>query len=331
MPKAHKSRSGSMQVWPRVRSKRVYPRIQRFTESKEAKLQGFAAYKVGMTHVIVTDMKKTSPTHGEDVFIPVTILECPPARIAGVRFYKKNPISKSIQPSLDILAKADKELSRKIDTPKKESSKLASVKAEDFEDLKILLETHPGMTGIGKKKPELFEVCVGGSKEERLNFVKENLGKDISVKDVFKEGQIIDTHAISKGKGFQGPVKRFGVKVRHHKSEKTKRGPGCIAGGWSAQGQTMYRVAHAGQMGYHTRIDYNKQILKMSDDPKEINVSGGYSRYGNVKNTYLMMKGSIIGPAKRIIRLENPIRPNKKMEQVPAAIQYISITSKQGK
>ena len=315
-----------MQVWPRVRAKRIYMKISHFLQAKENKLLGFAGYKAGMTHIFITDGRKHSMTKGEDIRVPVTVIECPPIRIAGVRFYKM--VNKSLQPSTEIIAKADKELARKIDTPKKDSKRIDSIKPEDYNDLRVLVQTQPKMTGIGKKKPELFEVSVGGTKEEKLSFVKEHLGKEISIKDVFKEGQLVDTYAVTIGKGFQGPVKRFGIKVRSHKAEKTKRGPGSL-GGWSEQGHVMYRVAHAGQMGFHNRIDYNKQILMIGDDPTQVNVAGGYVNYGNVKNTYILIKGSVQGPQKRIIRIETTIRPNKKIEQVAQTIQSISTTSKQ--
>ena len=108
MPKAHKSRQGSMQVWPRKRSKRKYVRVQGPARIKEAKLQGFAGYKVGMSHIIITDGRKTSPTKGEDISFPVTVVECPPLKIMGARFYKQT--YESLQPCSDILAKADKDL-----------------------------------------------------------------------------------------------------------------------------------------------------------------------------------------------------------------------------
>ena len=38
-------------------------------------LQGFAGYKVGMTHVIMVDDHKNSPTEGKDVMVPVTVIE----------------------------------------------------------------------------------------------------------------------------------------------------------------------------------------------------------------------------------------------------------------
>ena len=326
MPKAHNPRHGSMQFWPRVRAKRVYPRISNFSTGKEAKLTGFAGYKVGMTHIIVTDGKKNSITKGEDIFVPVTVVECPPIRIAGVRFYKKG--YKTIQPSGDILAKPDKELSRKIKVPKKELKKIDTVKPEDFVDLRVLVQTQPKMTGIGNKKPELFEVAIGGSNEDKLNFVKENFGKELSVKDVFTEGQFVDIHAVTKGKGFQGPVKRFGIKIRARKSEKTKRGPGSL-GDWKHK--MTWRVAHAGQMGFHNRPDYNKQIMMIDDDVSKINVDGGFVRYGKVKNSYVLIKGSIPGPSKRIVRIESPMRLKPNKDTTPQTVQQISTKSKQGR
>ncbi len=326
MPKAHNPRHGSMQFWPRVKAKRIYPRVKRFPTGKEAKLNGFSGYKVGMTHMIITDGRKNSMTKGDDISLPVTIVECPPIKIAGARLYKKKYLT--MQPAGDILAKADKQLARKLKTPKKEGKKLDAVKPEDYDDIRLLVQTRPNMTGTGKKKPELFEVGLGGNKEDKLNFAKENLGKELSVKDVFTEGQLLDIHAVTKGKGYQGPVKRFGIKIRHHKSEKTKRGPGSL-GDWKHK--STWRVPHAGQMGFHTRIDYNKQIMMIGDDPERVNVLGGFKRYGQVKNTYLLLKGSIPGPAKRVLRLQKARRPNRKIEEAPQTIQYISTRSKQGK
>lgn len=322
MPKARNPRHGSMQVWPRVRAKRAYPRINRFSESKEAKMLGFAGYKAGMTHIIITDGGKNSMTKGDDISVPVTIIECPPVRIAGARMYKKK--YRVLQPAGEIMAKPDKELSRKLSTSKKDTKKPDAVKAEDFDDIRLLVQTQPKMTGLGKKKPELFEVCIGGSKEDKLNFAKENLGKELSVKDVFSEGQLVDVHAVTKGKGNQGPVKRFGIKIKTRKAEKVKRGPGSL-GDWKHK--MTWRVAHAGQMGYHNRLDYNKQIMMIGDETDKVNMPGGIKHYGNLKNTYLLIKGSVPGPAKRMVRLETAMRPAKNFEQAPQTVQHI-ITGK---
>jgi len=45
---------------------------------------------------------------------------------------------------------------------------------------------------------------------------------------------MVDSKTFTKGKGFQGPVKRFGISLRSHKSEKVIRGPGSL-GPWKGQ------------------------------------------------------------------------------------------------
>ncbi len=260
------------------------------------------------------------------VSVPVTIIECPPLKIAGVRFYKNAYQGKQVL--TEVWAKPGKDIKRKLNVSKKDPKSLDSVQTDNVSDVTIIVQTQPKFAAFGKKKPELFEMGVGGSVQDQIAFAKENFGKELSVKDVFKEGQFIDAHAVTTGKGTQGPVKRLGVKIRAAKAEKTKRGPGSL-GGWVAQMHTMYRMAFAGQMGFHNRVDYNKQILKIGDDPKEVNPKGGLVNYGEVKSTFLLVKGSIPGPKKRLIRLKTALRPIKRKEQVAPTIEHISTASQQ--
>ncbi len=330
MPTTKKPRSGSMQYWPRKRAKRQYPKIRAWPKLKEPIPLGFAAYKAGMSHVIIEKQTGKGKSAAKDKyhFVPVTILECPPMKIASIRLYKKTTYGLKLKK--EILANLkDKNLSRKIIMPKaKESEKehdISSITPDDFDELRFNVFTQPSLTGIGKKKPEIFEVKVGGSKQEQLEYAKQNIGREISINDVFKEWQFIDIHAVTKGRGFQGPVKRFGISIRSHKSEKTKRGPGSL-GGWKGQGHFMYRIAHAGQTGYHTRTEYNKQILKIGlteEDIKSINPKGGFISYGIIKNPYIIVKGSVPGPVKRIIRLKHAIRKDPKKKEQPLPITYI--------
>jgi large subunit ribosomal protein L3 len=148
---------------------------------------------------------------------------------------------------------------------------------------------------------------------------------------LFKVGDYVDFHAITTGKGYQGPVKRFGIGLKPHKSEKGRRRPGAIAGGWSAQQHTMYRVAFAGQMGYHQRVQYNNQILKVTDKPEEVNPKGGFIHYGvgRTGNEFLVVRGSVPGPKKRMITLVKAIRV-KQATTVPT-VEWISQESQQGK
>ena len=89
MPTTRKPRSGSLQYWPRKRAKRVFARVRSFAAGAEPGLLGFAGYKVGMTHVMMTDNKSTSLTKGKDIVCPVTIIECPALVAASIIFYKK--------------------------------------------------------------------------------------------------------------------------------------------------------------------------------------------------------------------------------------------------
>jgi large subunit ribosomal protein L3 len=315
MGKSHKSRSGSMQFWPRKRAKSEVGRVRFWKEIKDANLIGFAGYKVGMAHVMFQDTRD-STTKDKTISWPVTIVECPPLTAFSIKLYKNNDSVSQV-----FAEKFNKHLQKSFNIPKK-MKKLADIKEDEFDDLKLIVHTNPSLTTIGKKKPEIFEIALGGGKDDKLKAAKELLGKDISLKDVFKNGQIVDVHAITKGKGFQGPVKRFGIALRSHRSEKTKRGPGSL-GGWKGHAHFMYRIAHAGQMGYHRRTEYNKQILKISEADEKINPKSGFKHYGIVKNSYIMFKGSIAGPNKRLIRFNHNTRPNKSMKEAEFDIKLI--------
>ncbi len=299
-------RRGSLQYWPRKRARKEAVRIRSWANNiKTSGMLGFYGYKAGMTHLVVTDNRPTSMMKGQEIIVPATIVECPPIKVLSARFYKKNAYG--VYLSGEVIAdKLDKELGRTIVLPKKAGKTFDDFK--EFDNITVLAYTMPKLTGIGKKKPEVMEFSLGGSKDDKLKFVKEFLGKELAIKDVFKEGQLVDVHAVTKGKGYQGPVKRFGLKLRQHKAEKTKRGPGSL-GGWTGGGNVQYRVAKAGQMGYHTRTEYNKKIIRISDKPDEINLRGGFIRFGFVKNSYVLLKGSIPGPKKRLMRLCHAIRP----------------------
>ena len=329
MSNVRKPRAGSMQVWPRVRARRQYPRVRSWATSTEKKALGFAGYKVGMTHIIHVNNIKTSKTKGEEIFCPVTIIECPPLKVSSVRLYSQK--NYALQPKTQINSKTlDKNLvERKLLTKNKKSNEdnLSKTTTNDFEDLTLIVHTQPKLIDL-KKKPEVFEIALGGSKEDKLNYAKEKLGKEITVKEVFGEGNFVDIHAVTTGKGFQGPLKRFGITKRAHKAEKSIRNPGSL-GPWNAQGHIMYRVAHAGQMGYHVRTEFNKLILKISEKAEEVNVKGGYPHYGNVKAAYVLLKGSIPGPCKRLIRFNQATRPDTTLPKEAPSIIFTSLNSKQ--
>ena len=350
-------RRGSLAVWPRVRARRETPRVRTWARGARegAKLLGFAGYKAGMTTAFVIDNKQTSMTKDERIPLPVTVVECPPMRAVSIRFYgllsTLQPRTNTKRPSAagvhgaasssgvrvlsEVFVGTDAALARTLPKHKKmsvEQSMAALKKAKESISgahyLTILLQTQPGLTGIGKKKPELMEVALSGSLDEQAAFAEGVLGKDISITDVLEAGMQVDAKAVTKGKGFQGTTKRFGTKIRPRKTEKARRGAANV-GPWHPA-KVRYYAPMPGKMGYHNRTDYNKQILSVGMDPVEVNPDGGFLHYGVVKNPFLVIRGSVPGPTKRLIRLNIAVRPNKLIPAEKPDVRNISTTSKQG-
>jgi len=308
-------RRGSMQIWPRVRAKRIYPRIRSWVKnSKDVVSLGFLGYKVGMTHV----MAKDPIAKKGELMIPVSVIECPNMKVFGLRFYASDAYGKRVVADVHD-SKIDKDLSRR-----------ANVKARDkfpekFDDVVLVAHAQPKLTGIGKKRPEIFEIAIGGKdKTARIEYAKNMLGKEIGVKDIFKAGEFVDIHGVSKGKGFQGAVKRFGVPLLPPKSEKKKRGIGTL-GPWHPNKVSIH-VAQPGKMGYHSRTQYNNTIVLVSEDVSRIIPKGDFPQYGKVKNNYVLIKGSVFGARKRPILLVKSIRT--KVKPIVYDVTYISQESK---
>ena len=313
-------RRGSMQFWPRSRAKHAIARVRYWPAESKVKPLGFIAFKSGMTHLMVNDNRPKSLTKGESIMIPSTILECPPLTVMGVAFYQHT--INGWQKIASIMApKADKELARAFPLPKKQVKSFSEI--SEYDDLRLLVHTNPKLTSIGTKKPKVLEIALGGNKAEKAKYTQDMLGKEITIDQVFEPGNQLNIHGITKGKGMQGTVKRFGVPVRQHKAEKTKRGIGTL-GSWHPN-RVEYTVAQSGKMGYHLRTEYNKQILKIGKEGKELAVKGGIVRYGLLDNAYALIKGSVMGPKKAAVLLTHATRPNPHFVKDAPEVTYVSL------
>jgi large subunit ribosomal protein L3 len=67
----------------------------------------------------------------------------------------------------------------------------------------------------------------------------------------------------------------------------------------------------------------------MGDKPEEFNPAGGFLHYGVLRGDFVVLKGSIPGPIKRMVRIRPAVRPKQTPKQAPE-ITYISTLSKQG-
>lgn len=328
----HHPRRGSLAYMPRVRAPRPVAHVRVWPADAILRLQGFVGYKAGMTHVFMIDDRKGSLTAGQEIVMPATVIDVPPLVVCSIKLYGQT--TRGFNTLMEVWSSAlSKDLARvlvvpeKYDQQKALSEVEALVKDGKVVEVRLLLHTQPRLSGVPKKKPDLVEISVGGpSIVERWNRSKELLGKQIKVTDVFKEGEFVDVSAITKGKGFQGPVKRWGIKILPRKQDDGARQVGTL-GPWKPP-RVMWTVPGPGQMGYNQRTDINKRILKLGVKGEEVTPSGGFMRYGPVKRDYVLLAGSIPGPAKRLVHLRRAMKGPAQI--APPSVTSISIVSQQG-
>ena len=335
MPKHNKPNRGSMAFSPRKRARSETPHISSWAavEGDDPKILGFAGYKVGMSHIMAVDYRKKSTTAGQEIRMPVTIVEIPPMKVIGARGYIQDTYGlRTLTEAWE--KKIDKDLERTLPIPKGHNAKAAWKKMSDseLEEFRLLVHTQPRMvTGIPKKRPEIMEMAVGGgSVDAQIEFAKEMMGKEFTMSDFTQDGEMLDAIAVTTGYGFQGHVKRWGVKLLTHKNSKHRRMIGNL--GPFSPGYVVSTVPQAGQTGYHQRTEYNKRLLKIGDNPDEINPKGGFLNYGLIRGNYALLHGSLPGPSKRLIRFRKAVRfHGKKTDSVVVPeITMISQESQQG-
>lgn len=112
-------------------------------------------------------------------------------------------------------------------------------------------------------------------KEFRNYSIDKNIGETISV-DIFAEGDQVEVVGTTKGKGFQGVVKRHGfsgVGEQSHGQHDRQRAPGSI-GGSSYPSRVFKGMRMAGRMGNDRVKMKGLKVLKVFPDKNYILVSG---------------------------------------------------------
>ena len=293
-------------------------------------LLGFAGYKAGMSYVYLVSDHRGSPTFGQEVFTPVTVIETPPMLACGIRSYTKTV--KGLKPTAEAwMKKPQKDLARVLTVPKSYDTdaglKEIEGSLEKAAELRVIFCTRPRLAAVPQKKPEILEVKIdGGTMKDQFEYAKKRLGKEAAVSDVFREGQFTDIAAVTKGKGTQGVIKRWGVKRKSHKSRKTVRQVATL-GAWTPH-YVMYTVPRAGQMGFHHRTEKNKRVLKIGVKGEGASPKGGFPHYGEVRSDFLLLSGSVPGPAKRLIKLRFTAHPPPRAAEAAPQINFISTTAK---
>ena len=321
-------RRGSMAFYPRVRARSLESRIRTWSHPKleKSSLLGFAGYKVTNLNVLSVDDREKTPNYGKNLMNSSTLIATPPLKIIGIRAYAETAYGKNA--ILDAFAKDnDKYLSKKASFKYKEG-KLDEINAhiDKIKHVVAIVSSYPATASLSQKKPFIWEIPIGGKETKtKIDYVVSNFGKQVNIKDVFETGQFIDISAITRGKGIEGPITRFGVKRKQHKSRKSVRALGTL--GPISPAVVTYTVPRQGQRGFHQRTEYNKRILIISNSEKDndfkINPDGGFEHFGMIKNDYIIVKGSVPGVPKRLVKMRFPIRTVGKKIVEPKVVEVL--------
>ncbi|MDO5509654.1 MAG: 50S ribosomal protein L3 [Weeksellaceae bacterium] len=114
------------------------------------------------------------------------------------------------------------------------------------------------------------------------------LGDTVTV-DLFKEGEFVDVTGISKGKGFQGVVKRHGfggVGQSTHGQHNRLRAPGSIGAG-SDPSRVFKGMRMAGRMGGKNTTIQNLRVVRVDEDKNLLIVKGAVP---GPKNSYVIIR-----------------------------------------
>jgi large subunit ribosomal protein L3 len=335
--KKHAPRHGSLAYLPRKRASAIKGRIRNWLDiNEEINFLGFAGFKAGMTHLTYIEDQENSPYFGKEIMKAVTVIEVPPLILIGVKVYSEDEYGKFILGEC-LSPNINPNLLRKIKSPNSENydldikKKNLIQKIDDNCEIRGIFQTQPYNISLARKKPDIIEIKINSINDpiEEFNFAINLLGKEIRARDILLEGELVDVIAVSKGKGFQGPVKRYGIKILSRKNNKIRRAVACI-GAWHPA-RVRYTIPRAGQLGFHQRTEYHKRIMKIGENEEEINPKGGFINYGKISGDYLLILGSVPGPKKRLVRIRKTIRPAKSFNIKSPEITFINRESQQRK
>ena len=320
-------RRGSLAYLPRARAKSMEARIRSWPdqEGDQPKLMAHAGFKAGCISIASIDDREKTPNFGKQLVSLGTVVVTPPVVVIGIRGYSKDRYG--LDSIFDVYAKdLPKELARLFTAKSDEKSlERAEKSLGRVSDLFCIVAVLPQQAGREQKKPYVFEVAVkGGDVAKQFAFAKDFLGKEVKVDQVFQKGADVDVAAITKGKGIEGPITRWGVKKKQHKSRKTVRAVGTL--GPISPSTIMYTVPRAGQRGFHQRTQYNNRIMIISNTKTnefKINPAGGFKHFGLVDGDYVVIRGSIPGTYRRLVKLRSPMRQRVSKVTIPNVLEIM--------
>merc|ERR1712226_993829 len=369
--KFERPRHGNLGFLPRKRTKHHHGKIKSFPKDDQSKaphLTAFMTYKAGMTHIVRDVDKPGSKLHKKEVAEGVSILEAPPMIVVGFVGYVETPRGLRALTSVWAGHLSD-ECKRRFYKAWHRSKKKAFTKyqkrwsdaskgsegapmATEIERAKkycqvirAICHTQVSKVKIGQKKAHVKEIQInGGSVAQKVDFVTGLFEQEVKIGDVFSQDEMIDVIGVNRGHGFNGVVTRWGCTRLPRKTHRGLRKVACI-GTWHPA-RVQWQVPRSGQLGYGHRTEINKKIYRIGkaakDDPhgavtgsdlteKGITPMGGFSHYGEVTQDWVMVRGGVMGPRKRIITMRKSLLPQvsrRATEKID--LKFIDTSSKFG-
>merc|ERR1711988_697890 len=273
--------------------------------------------KAGMTHIVRDVDKPGSKLHKKETAEAVTIIECPPMVCIGFvgytetvnglralttvwaahlsdevrrRFYKNwyRAKKKAFTKYSKNFYSEEKQMSEKIQAEIERAKKYCQV-------IRAICHTQVSKAKIGQKKAQIN----GGSVSDKVDFCTKLFEQEVRISDVFSKDEMIDVIGVSRGRGFDGVITRWGCTRLVRKSHRGLRKVACI-GTWHPT-RVQFQVPRSGQNGYGHRTEINKKIYRMGTKEdlekscateqdlteKGPTPMGGFIRYGFINEDWL--------------------------------------------
>merc|ERR1711988_302422 len=322
--KFERPRHGSLGFLPRKRCTKAKGKIKSFPVDDAAKaphLTAFMGYKAGATHILRDVDKAGSKAHKKEVVEAVTVLECPPMIVCGMVGYYETPrglksmttawaqhLSKECKRRFykNWCASKDKKAFSRYAKKYTEGDGIASEKEKIEKNcsiLRVLCHTQISKLNFRQKKAHICEIQVnGGSMADKIAFAEGLFEKPVAIDSVFEQNEMIDAIAITKGKGYEGVVTRWGVTKLPRKTHKGLR-----------------------------KVVANNATTEFDLTVKGITPLGGFPHYGEVNEDYIMLKGAVPGVKRRLVTLRKSLLDqSSRSAQEEINLKFIDTSSKFG-
>ena len=218
------------------------------------------ATKVGMTQIFNAD----------GVLVPVTVLQAGPCYVTQIKTVDNDGYS-AVQ--VGFVDKKEKVVTKDANGKKEIKHRNGVNKAE---------KGHFDKAGVSGKR---------FVREFKFDNAEEYNLADVIKADIFAEGDKIDATAISKGKGFQGAIKRFGQHrgpMAH--GSKFHRHQGSN-GACSSPSKVFKGKGMPGHMGSVKVTVQNLEVVRV-----------------DAENNLLLVKGSVPGPKKSLVTIKETVK-----------------------